>query len=96
MADDESENEPAVPLAKGAPVEGAPVARVAARLMWGIEKSEIAAREGDTVVRTPDGPRELADVLADVDQPYFATRQEFLDAVGDTIGDGPVPTAEES
>jgi len=97
MADDEdSEDEPAVPLGEGVPVEGAPVARVAARLMWGIEKSEVAAREGDTVVRTPDGPRELADVLEDVDQPYFATRQEFLDAVEDATGTGPVPTAEES
>jgi hypothetical protein len=97
MADDEeSEDEPAVALGEGTPVEGAPVARVAARLMWGIEKSEVAAREGDTVVRTPDGPRELADVLGDVDQPYFATRQEFLDAVEEAIGTGPVPTAEES
>lgn len=96
MADDDSENEPAVPLGEGDPVEGAPVARVAERLMWGVEKSEIAAREGDTVVRTPDGPCDLADVLADVDQPYFATRQEFLDAVKEVIGTGPVPTAEES
>lgn len=93
MADDEESEEPAVPLGEGAPVEGAPVARVAERLMWGIEKSDIAAREGDTTVRTPDGPRELADVLEDVDQPYFATRQEFLDAVEDAIGTGPVPTA---
>jgi len=96
MADDEeSEDEPAVPLGEGDPVEGAPVARVAERLMWGIEKSEIATREGDTVVRTPDGARELADVLEDVDQTYFGTRQEFLDAVEDAIGTGPVPTAED-
>jgi hypothetical protein len=94
MADDDSEDEPAVPLGEGDPVEGAPVARVAERLMWGVERSEIVAREGDTVVRTPDGPRDLADVLADVDQPYFATRQEFLDAVREIIGTGPVPTAE--
>jgi hypothetical protein len=93
--DDESEDEPEVTLGEGEPVEGAPLARVAERLMWGIEKSEIEAREGDTVVRTPDGPRELRDVLADVDRTYFATRQEFTDAVGDAVGSGPVPTAEE-
>ncbi len=96
MADDEeSEEEPAVPLGEGDPVEGAPVARIAERLMWGIERSEVDAREGDTVVRTPDGPRELTDVLEDVDRTYFATRQEFLDAVADAIGSGPVPTAED-
>lgn len=90
--DDDSEEEPAVSLGEGEPVEGAPVARVAERLMWGIEKSEIEAREGETTVRTPDGPRDLADVLADVDQSYFATRQEFTDAVADAVGAGPVPT----
>jgi hypothetical protein len=95
MADDETEEEPAVALGEGDPVEGAPVARIAERLMWGIEKSEIAAREGDTVVRTPDGPRELTAVLDDIDRTYFATRQEFLDAVEDAIGTGPVPTAED-
>jgi hypothetical protein len=95
MAENESEDEPAVPLGDGAPVEGAPLARVAERLMWGIERSEIEAREGDTVVRTPDGPRELADILDEVDRTYFATRQEFTDAVADVIGAEPVPTAEE-
>ncbi len=93
MADeDESEDEPAVALGEGEDVEGAPVARVAERLMWGIEKSEIDAREGDTVVRTPDGPEELSEVLAEVDETYFATRQDFTDAVEDVIGTGPVPT----
>lgn len=92
MAEDESEDDAAVTLGDGPDVEGAPVARVAERLMWGMEKSEVKAREGDTVVRTPDGPRELTAVLNDVDHPYFATRQEFLDAVEDAIGTGPVPT----
>jgi hypothetical protein len=95
MSDDEAETEePAVPLGEGDPVEGAPLARVSARLMWGIEKSEVVAREGDTTVRTPDGPRELADLLAEVDRTYFATRQEFETAVGEVTGSGPVPTAE--
>ena len=93
--DEESEDEPAVTLGEGDPVQGAPVARVAERLMWGIERSEIEAREGDTAVRTPDGPRDLADVLDDVDQTYFATRQEFMTAVEDAVGTGPVPTADE-
>jgi hypothetical protein len=96
MAEDDTAEEPAVPLGEGDPVEGAPVARVAERLMWGIERSEVVAREGETVVRTPDGPRELAAVLKEVDRTYFATRQEFLGAVEDALGTGPVPTAEET
>lgn len=95
MADEEDDEEPAVALGEGEPVEGAPLARVTARLMWGIEKSTIVEREGDTVIRTPDGPRELADVLADVEETYFGTRQEFEAAVEGVIGTGPVPTAEE-
>jgi hypothetical protein len=95
MADDEDSEKPAVTLGAGNPVEGAPLARVSARLMWGIEKSAIDQREGDTVIRTPDGPRELGDVLASVEGTYFATRQEFEAAVRDVIGTGPVPTADE-
>jgi len=90
MADEET----AVTLGEGRPVEGAPLARVGARLMWGIEKSTVVDREGETVIRTPDGPRELADVLAAVDEPYFGTQQEFKQAVRDVIGTGPVPTAD--
>ena len=89
MADDDT----AVTLGEGRPVEGAPLARVGARLMWGIERSTVVEREGDTVIRTPDGPRELADVLAAVDEPYFGTQQEFERAVRGVIGRGPVPTA---
>jgi hypothetical protein len=94
MSDDESEEEeaPAVELGDGPDVEGAPLARVSARLTWGIEHSTIVDREGDTTIRTPDGPRELADVLEDVDVPYFADRHEFEAAVREVIGTGPVPT----
>jgi len=92
---DEDEEEPAVPLGEGAAVEGAPLARVSARLMWGIEKSTVVDREGDTEIRTPEGPRELGDVLTEVDATYFETRQAFETAVRDVVGTGPVPTAEE-
>ncbi|MFT4882273.1 MAG: hypothetical protein ACI9CA_000819 [Natronomonas sp.] len=97
MADEDSddEDEPAVTLGEGDAVEGAPLARVSARLMYGIERSAVIEREGDTTVRTPDGPRELATVLQEVDVPYFATRQEFESATREAIGTGPVPTAEE-
>jgi len=97
MADDESDEEeaPAVELGEGEPVEGAPLARVASRLNWGAAHSDIVAREGDSTIRTPDGPQELADVLDDVDVPYFETRQEFTEAVQDVIGTGPIPTADE-
>lgn len=96
MADEDSDDEePAIALGEGELVEGAPLARVSARLMYGIEKSTVIEREGETTVRTPKGPQELAAVLEDVDVPYFATRQEFESTVQEAMGAGPVPTAEE-
>ncbi|MDG5775873.1 DUF5789 family protein [Haloarculaceae archaeon H-GB2-1] len=94
MAEDESEDEePAVELGEGEPVEGVPLARVASRLMWGMPKSDVEAREGETEIRTPDGPQALGNVLAEVDNPYFTSRQEFVDDVRSVVGTGPVPTA---
>jgi hypothetical protein len=90
---DDNEDEPAIELGEGGPVEGAPIARVSARLMWGIEKSTIVDREGETSIRTPDGPRTLGDILDEVDHTYFDTRQSFEDAVREVVGTGPVPTA---
>lgn len=90
---DDNEDEPAVELGDGEPVEGAPLARISARLMWGIEKSTVVDREGETAIRTPDGPRTLGDILTDVDHTYFDTRQSFEDAVQEVVGTGPVPTA---
>ena len=98
MADDEESEEeeaPAVELGDGESVEGAPLARVSARLMWGIEKSEVRRREGETTIRTPDGPRKLDAVLDEVELPYFEKRQEFESAVEDVIGTDPIPTADE-
>lgn len=94
MADDTDEEGPAVELGDGEPVEGAPLARIAARLTWAIQKSEIDRKEGDTLLRTPDGPRELSGVLEEVDEAYFDTRRAFEDAVREVIGTGPVPTAD--
>ena len=95
MSDDEDEaEEPAVELGDGNPVEGAPLARVASRLHYAIERSEVVRREGDTTIRTPDGPRELADVLDETDEVYFDTLRAFVDAVREVVGTGPVPTAE--
>ncbi|PSP50309.1 hypothetical protein BRC75_01230 [Halobacteriales archaeon QH_7_69_31] len=93
--DEDADDKPAVELGEGEPVEGAPVARVASRLHYAIERSEVLRREGDTVVRTPDGPRELAAVIEESDEVYFDTRQSFLDAVREVVGTGPVPTADE-
>jgi hypothetical protein len=93
MADDNNdEDEPAVELGDGEPVEGAPLPRVASRLTWAQQKSEVVRKEGDSVIRTPDGPQQLDEILEDVDIPYFETRREFEDAVRDVIGSGPVPT----
>jgi hypothetical protein len=100
MADDEngeeeSVDEPIVELGEGGSVEGVPLARVASRLTWGIEKSELERREGDTEIRTPDGPRTLSDVLSEIDISYFERRQEFESSVREAVGTGPVPTTEE-
>lgn len=95
MAEDEADEaaeEPAVELGDAGSVEGAPLARVASRLTWPIERSEVARKEGGTAIRTADGPRELDAVLEDVDTTYFATRQEFVAAVREVVGIGPVPT----
>jgi len=93
MSDEEEEEGPAVELGEGDPVEGAPLARVAARLSWPIEKSRAEMLEGESTIRTPDGPRELSEVLAEVDVTYFDRRQTFEEAVRDAIGRGPIPTA---
>ncbi|QCC51128.1 DUF5789 family protein [Halapricum salinum] len=92
MSDDDGEDEPAVELGEGNEVEGVPIVQVSARLMWGIEKSDIRRREGDTVIRTPDGPRELGEILDEIDETYFDRRQSFESEVRDVIGHGPVPT----
>jgi hypothetical protein len=95
MADEDEEDAgPVVELGEGDPVEGAPLARVASRLYYGIEASEVVRREGETEIRTPDGPRELGDVLESVDETYFDTRQAFVTAVQDAVGTGPVPTTD--
>ncbi|AFK18420.1 hypothetical protein E6P09_06525 [Haloferax mediterranei ATCC 33500] len=92
MADEEEDEAPAVELGEGASVEGAPLARVASRLTWPQEKSSILEKEGDAAIRTPDGPQTLEDVLAEVDETYFDTRQVFVDDVLDVVGRGPVAT----
>ncbi|PSP76069.1 hypothetical protein BRC81_13795 [Halobacteriales archaeon QS_1_68_20] len=90
--DNDEEEEPAVELGEGESVEGPPLARVASRLTWPQERSEIRRKEGETVIRTPDGPQELDAVLDDVGITYFEKRQEFVQAVRDVVGTGPVPT----
>lgn len=95
MSDDDEDSEPAVSLGDHTPVEGAPLARVTSRLSWPKEKSEIDRLEGESVIRTPDGPQELSAVLAEVDETYFQRQQEFKRHVEAVIGTGPIPTADE-
>ena len=92
---DEDDEEPAVTLGDRTPVEGAPLARVTSRLTWPKEKSEIDRLEGDSVIRTPEGPQELSTVLEAIDETYFQRHQEFENHVRAVIGTGPVPTADE-
>jgi len=86
----EEEAEPAVELGEGTDVEGAPVARVAARLTWPQERSRIVEKEGDATIRTPHGARILENVLEETDTTYFDTRQSFVEAVEEVVGRGPV------
>lgn len=92
---DEDDSEPAVTLGEHTPVEGAPLARVSSRLTWPKAKRDVVDLEGETVVRTSEGPRELSAVLEEVDQPYFERHQEFESHVREVIGTGPVQTADE-
>lgn len=92
MAEEREDDEPTVELGAGAAVDGVPLARVSSRLTYGIEKSTVRRREGETVIRTPDGPRQIGDLLDGVDSTYFERRQDFEEAIRAEIGDGPVPT----
>lgn len=95
MAEDEEEAEtPTVELGEGPTVEGAPLARVASRLSWPRGKREVIVQEGDTKIRTAEGPLTLETILDDVDNPYFGSRQEFVTDVRAVIGYGPVETVE--
>jgi len=90
--DSDDESTPTVQLGDGRAVEGAPIARVAARLTWPQTKSDILEKFGDTDIRTPDGPESLATMLESVDDTYFDRRQTFVAAVRDVIGREPVAT----
>ncbi|ERH04512.1 MAG: hypothetical protein J07HR59_01646 [Halorubrum sp. J07HR59] len=89
---DADSDEPAMELGDGPGVNGAPVARVAARLTWPAPQSDILNQEGDAVIRTPDGPQQLSAVLEAADTEYFDTRDAFLEAVNSVIQSGPVET----
>lgn len=92
MSDEEADEAPTVQLGDGRAVEGAPVARIAARLTWPQTHSDIVEKFGDTDIRTPDGPESLETVLESVETTYFDRRQTFVNAVFDVIGREPVAT----
>ncbi|MFC6615076.1 DUF5789 family protein [Halopenitus salinus] len=86
------ETEPAVELGEERTIEGQPVARVASRLVWPKSNGDVAAQEGSSTIRTPEGPRELSAVLEETDETFFETRRAFIEAVEDVVGRGPVAT----
>jgi hypothetical protein len=92
MADEEEDEGPVVELGEETPVEGQPLARVASRLTWPQEASRVVEKEGESVVRTPSGPQTLSDVLEQVNETYFDTRQTFVSEVQSAVGTGPVQT----
>lgn len=89
------EEDAAVELGDRTPVEGAPLARVSSRLSWPSQKSDVRRAEGDSVIRTPDGPRTLSEILSEIDETYFERHQEFESYVRAVVGTGPVQTADE-
>lgn len=95
MSDNEEEAEeaePAIELGEGPDVTGEPISRVASRLTWPAKRSDVRAQEGDAVVRSPEGPRDLDDVLAESEVPLFESRSEFVAEVESVVGRGPVAT----
>lgn len=93
MSDEDSEEEePTVELGEGPDVQGAPLARVASRLTWPQTKSDVETQEGDAEVRTPEGPKTLSELLEEVDETYFDSRQAFIAEIEAAAGRGPVAT----
>lgn len=93
MADEDDEaDEPAVELGTGPSVAGAPLARVAARQTWPKEKSEIVDRDGSVEIRSAEGPVPLDELLAEVEDTYFASERHFVAAVREQLPTGPVAT----
>ena len=91
-AEGAEEVEPAVELGDRVDVAGEPIARVASRLTWPAARSDVANQEGDAAIRTPEGPRDLDDVLADAEVSLFESRSEFVATVEELVGRGPVAT----
>ena len=94
MTDEEEDDHPSVELGEGPPVSGAPLSRVASRLSWPRSIDAIQEQAGDVEIRTADGPTRLDVILEEIEISYFGTRREFVNAVRDVIGYGPVATAE--
>ena len=95
--EDEEDGEadtPAVELGEGEAIEGAPLARVASRLTWPQEASRIREKEGESTIRTPDGPRRIDELLEEAGETYFESRQQFRAEIESVIGTGPVRPAE--
>lgn len=75
-------------------VDGAPIERIASRLTWPQEKSEIVRKEGGELIRTPDGAKKLEELLEEVDTTYFSRRQMFVEIIEKRIGKGNVSVVE--
>ena len=89
---DTTEETPSIKLGEHVAVEGQPLARVASRLTWPHERQRMIEKEGETTIRTPDGPQKLATALRETQTTYFDSRQTFMSEVRTVIGQGPVAT----
>ena len=90
MSDDADETQPEVPLGADEPVEGVPVARVAARLHYPLPRSLLLERAGETEVRTPAGPTTVRSIIEETDVQVFPTAAALITTVREIVGEAPV------
>jgi len=90
MTEDDEEMHPEVPLGSDAPVEGVPVARVAARLHYPLPRSQLLERAGETEIRTPAGPTTVRSVIEETDVQIFPTAAALITTVREKVGEAPV------
>jgi hypothetical protein len=89
MSDDDAETAPTVSLGADEPVDGAPIARVAARLHYPLPRSQLVARAGEIQIRTPAGPTTLATIIEETDAQIFPTAAALISTVRESAGDAP-------
>lgn len=90
MTEDDEETAPTVRLGDDEPVRGAPIARVAARQHYPLQRSQLLDRAGEIEIRTPAGPTTIETVIQETDTAIFPTATALITTIREAVGDGPV------